>query len=279
MQATDPRATRTPVRIGSIMTMAVALTGLATGAAAQDSRPPLVTDRPDQTESTATVARGAFQLEAGLTWAQDSGSPVRLRRLDIPGTLLRIGLAGPLEGRIGFEGWRRFTGDDSKTSGFGDLDVGFKYRAVEGNGAAPSVALIGTLVLPTGDDDVTGSDSRLDPSVRLAFAHALTDRLGLGYNVAVDWVSGEDGTGVVETTAAILYTITLGVALGGTTGAFIEAFGDKATWGGRWSHSADAGLTWQLTPTFQLDVAGGVGLNAAAPDWFGGLGASVRVPR
>ena len=41
----------------------------------------------------------------------------------------------------------------------------------------------------------------------------------------------------------------------------------------------NGGMTWQPRPNVQLDVSGGFGLSDAAPDWFAGVGVSVRLPR
>lgn len=41
----------------------------------------------------------------------------------------------------------------------------------------------------------------------------------------------------------------------------------------------DGGVTFAALPNVQLDATVGLGLNAAATDWFLGLGVSARVPR
>ena len=63
---------------------------------------PLVTDRPDFTESTKTIPRGHLQIEAGFTFVYDRRGDDRLRDHAAPELLLRIGLADDFELRIGF---------------------------------------------------------------------------------------------------------------------------------------------------------------------------------
>jgi hypothetical protein len=42
------------------------------------------------------------------------------------------------------------------------------------------------------------------------------------------------------------------------------------------THYADAGLTWLASNDLALDVHAGAGLDRPHPNWFAGLGASVR---
>src|SRR5215207_9327340 len=62
---------------------------------------PLVTDRPDFTESPATVGQGVVQLETGYTFTTDSAGGLRTTNHSFPESLWRIGmLADWLEFRI-----------------------------------------------------------------------------------------------------------------------------------------------------------------------------------
>ena len=72
----------------------------------------------------------------------------------------------------------------------------------------------------------------------------------------------------------------LGIDLAPRWGAFVELFGDlPASDPVPATHSVDGGLTFLFSPRLQADLFGGVGLNDAAPDWFVGVGVSLRVPR
>lgn len=247
---------------------------------AQTSPGALVTDRPDQTESTNTVPPGFVQLEAGWTLDHELDGGATIRTHTVPGVLARIGLTNRLEGRIGFTGFQstRIEGLGTTTSGLGDMDLGFKYRLMDGSGAAPTVALIGAVSLPTGGDGL--SSERLDPAVLLVFAQELSERVALGYNLGSAWSSVDDGTGVRTTLLDLIYTVSFGFSLTDRVGAFAESFGTIAVNdGSEHTHALDGGLTYQLNDHFQLDVSVGLGLNAAASDWFLGAGVAVRLPR
>jgi len=66
---------------------------------------PLITDRPDFTESTDAVPRGHLQLEAGYTFTYDREKLDRTRDHTSPEILLRIGLVDRLELRLGWAGY------------------------------------------------------------------------------------------------------------------------------------------------------------------------------
>jgi len=258
------------------VTGAVALAvALASPAVAQDV-PPIVTDRPDQTESPFAVPRGSVQFEAG--GLHELGSGDAGGRLTVVGSILaRIGVAAPVELRMGFAGWERATAEGSEATGFGDLNLGLKVVLREGEGLAPSVALLGTVLLPVGDAEFRAAG--VDPVVRAALAHDLGGSFSLGYNVGAAWVTRENGD-VESTRVDGLYSVSLGRALGSRFGAFLEAFGALAFSSDYpSSHALDGGVTFGMRPNVQLDAAVGVGLTDEAPQWFVGVGMAVRIPR
>src|SRR5437868_5360517 len=66
----------------------------------------LVTDRPDFTESSEVVRRGAYQFESGVTFESDVVDGARGRSVSAPGSLLRIGLGRRTELRISTDGFQ-----------------------------------------------------------------------------------------------------------------------------------------------------------------------------
>ena len=108
-------------RVPRYLLFATAVAAGAGGARAQ--APPLVTDRPDRTESAAVVPRGLFQVETGYLFTRDGGVDGHAA----PGTLLRIGLGGRTELRLGHAG---IAGGESGR-GAGDSEVGAKVDLVK----------------------------------------------------------------------------------------------------------------------------------------------------
>jgi hypothetical protein len=77
-----------------------------------------------------------------------------------------------------------------------------------------------------------------------------------------------------------IYTLVISGPLSPRLSAFAETFGAVPVGSERPGRvSLDGGFTYLLRENLQLDISGGVGLDADADDWFLGAGASVRVPR
>ena len=121
---------------------------------------PLVTDRPDFTESSVGVGWGVRQVEFGYTFTSSSSGGVRVRTQTAGEQLLRAGVhADWLEFRLGMvpgflsdsiDGFdlslplvfeqTRTNGAASSTAGFPDLYTGFKVALFPQEGNLPEVA-------------------------------------------------------------------------------------------------------------------------------------------
>jgi len=242
---------------------------------AQQQVPDLVTDRPDQTESAATVPKHFLQIETGFILENDENEISRNKSFAYNTTLLRYGLWDNFELRLG----AAYLGDNvtkknsdfsQNIAGFSPLHVGFKVKVAEEKGLRPDIAFLGGLELPF----TAGSDykpSYTAATMRFAFSHTLSDRFSLGYNLGAEW----DGETAVP---GYFYSVALGIGLIENLGMFVESFGTIQE-AGTAQHQIDAGFTYLLTPNFQVDISGGIGLNDAAPDNFISFGLSYRIPR
>jgi hypothetical protein len=247
---------------------------LATNVAGQGTIPELITDRPDQTESAAVVPKHSLQVETGFMLENDAGDLFSSRTFTYNTTLLRFGLLDNLELRAGMDYLHSSTtlnntSLSSTISGISPLYTGFKIKIAEAQDWHPQVAFLGGLVLPfTANSD--RKPNYTAANIRFAFSHALSNRLSLGYNLGAEW----DGDSPVP---GYFYSAALGIGVTDRLGAFIESFG-LIPEAGDAEHMLDAGLTYLLLPTLQLDVSGGIGLNKAAIRNFISLGLSFRVP-
>ena len=253
-------------RAAGVVFAVVAVGAWTVGAKAQP--PELVTDRPDQTESAAVVPQGRLQVETGYLFARADGVDSHAA----PATLVRIGLGGRTELRLGHAG---IIGRQGR-QGAGDSEIGGKINLnPRAAGWRPQLALLGGLSLPTGDRGYSSDGA--DPFVLFAFAHDLLPRLSLGYNAGAAW---ESSAGQPDRDAFLVYSLVLGVSLTDRLGTFVEIFGDRqVTSAISTSASVDGGFTLLLDELVQLDLSVGRRLQGPARDLFIGTGLSFRVPR
>lgn len=241
---------------------------------AQNEGPEMVTDRPDQTESSDIVPKHALQVETGLLVENDANNLFSTQSFTYNTTLLRFGLLDNLELRAGLDYARETntvnnTSISSTFSGISPLYTGFKVKVAEEKGWAPQVAFLGGLAFPfTANADRKTNNTAV--GMRFAFSHTLSDRFSLGYNLGAEW----DGDSPVP---GYYYSAALGMGVTDKLGAFIESYGLVPESGGA-EHLLDAGVTYLVLSNLQLDLSGGIGLSDAAIQNFISFGLSILIP-
>lgn len=244
---------------------------------------PLVTDRPDFTESPETVPPARVQLEGGVTFTYDHESPGRSSAYSAPELLLRVGIVERFEIRVGWEGYTwmqerlpeqtqsgRTVYRDEWNQGASDLYLGAKWKIWEQNGLRPHFSVIPAITVPSGTIGFSSRD--VDPEVKLAWSYDLAESVALSGNVNAEVPSDEKGH-FFRAGASV----SLGVGLTDAVGCYLEYFGSYPnSRDSDCSHSLNVGLTWQITEGFQLDWRAGLGLNEEADDFFTGAGFGIR---
>jgi hypothetical protein len=244
---------------------------------------PLVTDRPDFTESTDAVPRGHFQFEMGYTFTYDRERKERVRDHTAPELLLRIGLFDDFELRFGWDGYsyshERFETETRRgrpvmredwTQGGNDLSLGFKYKFFEQDGFRPHFGVIGAITVPSGSAGVSSGD--VDPELVLLWAYDVNDRLAIAGNVGVAGPTGPEGR-FFQASASLSGA----VAITDRLGTYVEYFGFYPNSEGTdAAHSLNGGFTYLINDNLQIDVRAGFGLNEEADDFFSGIGLAWR---
>ena len=222
---------------------------IATPLAAQ----PLITDRPDFTESGVVVPLGSVQPEFGGTveWEGDGAT------VSGPELLVRWAPFRNIELRFGAPDYI----DAESAAGWADGSLGAKVQF--GPVADWDLAAIVETSVPTGEAPF-GSD-RLDP-LMILIAGREVGPVSVGAQGEVNWT--EPGVG----TAA---TLVGGVGLTERLGSFLElaVFDDPDADPALLLHH---GYTFLVTPLVQLDIHAALGLTEEAPDALLGLGLSFR---
>ena len=83
----------------------------------------IVTDRPDQTESSSTVPKGSLQLESGILIGYEGENQESKRQLLLPTNLFRYGIANWMELRI-LNQFELLKLGENRFEGIGDLEIG-----------------------------------------------------------------------------------------------------------------------------------------------------------
>ena len=119
-----------------------------------DLSEPLVTDRPDYTESSSTVGQGVVQLETGYTFTYDDKDTGKTAEHSFPEALWRIGMfAEWFELRIacnwGASAENVFGGPTTNLNGAEDLYLGAKLGLTPQVDCLPETALVLQMKVPT----------------------------------------------------------------------------------------------------------------------------------
>lgn len=239
---------------------------------------PLVTDRPDFTESSSTVGVGVVQLEMGYTFIEDDSAGVRTRTHVLPQALWRIGMF-----REWFELRIAQTWVDERTSngvarntdsGFDDLYIGAKIALTEQCGCWPEMALIPQAFVPTGDDAFT--NDQFMPGLNWVYSWELNDCVSLAGSTQGNRVRDDLGHYHTEFAQSVAVSSGLTDRLG-AYGEWFAFFPHGAIDpGARPQHFFNGGFTYLLTNDIQLDIEAGLGLNRHADDYFVATGLAIR---
>ncbi len=209
----------------------------------------IVTDRPDQTESSRTIPLRSFQVESGVLFSNSENGSIK--QVLIPSTLLRYGLTKHVELRFvqQFESLK-IKANSQKEFGISDIEIGTKIQLFREELITTEIAFLSHLILPTGSDALTAD--KFGTVNKLAISHELNHRLGLGYNLGYDYL----GVGKGDFT----YSAALGVGLGEKFGTYLELYGEYEGFS-RWGSNFDSGLTYLLKNNLQFDISLGFGLS------------------
>jgi hypothetical protein len=244
----------------------------------KEEEEPLESDRPDFTDSSATVGYQKFQIESGYTYTQAiAGDPTHDAH-DLPELLVRYGVAERLELRVAWDEGMVFDRYTDRTSGRvftenGSTDVGFgfKYAISKQDKWRPQSAVIVSVSAPVGA--TSQSSQQVDAFVNYLYSWDLSKKLSLNCSTGSLWTAESgDHFSRISQSASVEYELTKKLHVFNEWFAFFR----RDSSDNRPQHYYDAGLTYLVTPNFQLDWRAGLGLNDAADGFFTGCGLTIR---
>lgn len=238
---------------------------------------PLATDRPTFTPATTTVGRGVAQIESGYTYTRSQRPAGDIVVHSLPETLLRYGaLAEWLEFRVqgNYLDQSPVSGErPSSTSGAEDLLLGLKVALTPQAGLLPEMALVPQITVPTGGGEITAGETL--GGVHWCYGWDVEGFGSIGGGTRV-FRRLDDQTDEpyleVAPSAVAFYDLSESI----TPFAEWYALFPSAAETEETEHYLQSGTVLLLTKGVQLDVRAGLGLNAAADDFFAGTGLAVR---
>jgi hypothetical protein len=244
-------------------------------ATAQDIMPatgPMVTDRPDATESARIVPRTYLQIESGSYYESFREGNGSYRTHGYNTTLIRYGLLDNLELRLGWDYEEQIArvapSTSSLLSGLSPLLFGVKVAISEEKTGGPAMAVLGHLALPFfAGVDFRPATTGID--LRFAFSHTLSEKSSLGYNLGAE-IGGDDPQ------LRYHYSMSYGYAMTSSLGFYMEVYGDFPELGSA-DHYADLGATYLIRPNVEFDATLGKSITQGQ-DLLLSAGVSFRFP-
>jgi len=211
----------------------------------------IVTDRPDQTESSVTIPRKSLQIESGLQIEKTNINNIPEKQLLIPTTLFRYGLTKNIELRFVEQLENRKSSLDSDANfGVSDLEIGAKIQILKKENINTEIAFLSHIILPTGSENVTSGT--VGTVNKIAVSHGINDFLDLGYNVGYNYFGSGRGD--------LIYSMALGIGITEKIGVYVETYGEVVEFNNPFS-KFDSGFTYLIKENLQFDLSFGIGLN------------------
>ena len=242
---------------------------LLTACASMGGRESLISDRPDFTESTATIAPRHVQIETGATVSREGPTSSRA----IGELLVRSGLSSRLELRLAGNSWVREKTGGAVNTGREDAAIGVKLKLADGPDApswSPELSVIAHTTVPSGSQPFRAA--RMQPELKFLSAWTITSRLGFAANLNV----GRSYNGARHFTE-YAGSGSFGFSASERIGVYAEAFAFAPQDGSTVILKfVNSGITYLFGPDVQFDVRAGIGPSPRAGDYFVGAGLVVR---
>jgi len=209
----------------------------------------IITDRPDQTESSSTVPIGSLQLESGVLVEYQRQDQENSRQILLPTNLFRYGITNWIELRI-LNQFEINEISEEQSEGVSDLEVGTKIQILRKENIDTEIALLSHLLLPTNSNNFTNDN--YGTINKLSISHTINENVGLGYNVGYNYFGSGNGD--------FTYSLALGIGINEKAGVYVEPFGELSNME-ELVVNFNTGFTYLLNKNLQFDFSFGTGIN------------------
>lgn len=249
------------------------LGGVSSNSSSSSAAEPIVTDRPDFTESAETVPRGQIQIETGILFSRSGKGAEREKERAMDETLIRIATGDRSELRIEVPSYIRVrtSGEHGTKSGFDDGYLGGKWVLRRGEAGKAGVALLAGTTLPTGSRSI--AERKAQPEAIFAVETELTEKLSFGVNAGVARAVAEG-----KRFGQFFGSVALDYELSKKWGTYTELYAyNRTEHDGGAQKYFNGGFTYLVNDDLQLDTRIGYGLgNGNGRERHWGVGVSHR---
>ena len=210
----------------------------------------IITDRPDQTESSSTVHKGNLQIESGLL-LDFLGEDISYseRTILAPTTLIRYGLLDFAELRIVSQ-IESVKNNSTSVTGISDLEIGTKLQLLKKEKSLSELALLSHIIIPTGSKEV--SSNTVGFINKLCVSHISNTNASIAYNLGYNYFGSGKGD--------LTYSFVLGSRINDKASVYLEPYGEFIEFEDN-VININSGITYLLKDNFQLDFSFGTGIN------------------
>ena len=210
----------------------------------------IITDRPDQTESSSTIQKGNLQIESGLL-LEFLGEDISCSERNIlsPTTLIRYGLLDFAELRIVSQ-IESVKNNSTSATGISDLEIGTKLQLLKKEKSLLEIALLSHIIIPTGSKEV--SSNTTGSINKLCVSHRSNTNISIAYNLGYNYFGSGKGNPT--------YSFVLGSAINDKASVYLEPYGELIEFEDN-VISINSGITYLMKDNFQLDLSFGTGIN------------------
>lgn len=209
----------------------------------------VITDRPDQTESSSTVGNGNLQIETGLLIGFEGESQNSNRQILAPTNLFRYGITKNIEIRL-LNQVEALRNDSFSVYGISDMEIGTKIQILKNENKNTEIAFLTHLIIPTGTKEL--SNDKYGTVNKISISHVINENVGIGYNLGYNYFGQGKGD--------FTYSLALGIGVNDKVGIFIEPYGEIVEFD-EYISNFDAGVTYLAYENMQFDFSFGTGLN------------------
>lgn len=210
----------------------------------------IITDRPDQTESSSTIQKGNLQIESGLL-LEFLGEDISCSERNIlaPTTLIRHGLLNFAELRIVSQ-IESVKNKSTSLIGISDLEIGTKLQLLKKETSLLEIALLSHIIIPTGSKEV--SSNTTGSINKLCVSHRSNTNISIAYNLGYNYFGSGKGD--------LTYSFVLGSRINDKASVYFEPYGEFIELEDN-VININSGITYLLKDNFQLDFSFGTGIN------------------